>query len=98
MKNSLEYSILIAQHLHHQGQESWSTKILKREKRMLLMYHMDSTLEDDFYTTDDSDVTRQAPKPIELQTQLTSSFTILTCPKPPQQTQQKLHHHNLSML
>ena len=61
---------------------------------MLLMYHMDGTLVDNCYTTDALNVTRQALNTVELHTQLTSSLTMLICPKHPQQTQQKLQHHN----
>ena len=58
------------------------------------MYQMYGTLVDTRYTTDALNVTRQALNPIELQTQLTSSLTMLICPKHPQQTQQKFQHLN----
>ena len=67
---------------------------LKREQHMLLMDNMDGTLANHCYTTDDSNDTLQAPKGIENQKYLTSSLTILTCPRHPQQMQHQFHHQN----
>ena len=72
-------------------------EILKIEQHMLPMDHTDGTLEEHRYTTDYSNYTLQAPNLRELQTQLISSFTIFTCPKPPHQIRQQLQHHKLSM-
>ena len=58
------------------------------------MDQMNGKLTDHNYTTDASNVTRQAPKPKELQTQLNSSLTIFTCTKPPQDMQQKFQYQN----
>ena len=62
INNFLAYSTLITHHLHHQEQESWSTTSLKREKHMLLMDYMDSTLAYHLYIKDSFNVKLQAPK------------------------------------
>ena len=90
----MAYSTLIAQNLHHQEQESWSTTILNREQHIILMDNLNGTLADPRYPTYDSNVTRQEQKSIELQTHLTSTLTFLTCPKTPQQIHQQFKDHN----
>ena len=97
MNNSLTYSASIAHHFHTQEQESWSITILKRYQHIIPMDLIDGKWAEHHYTTDTSNVTWQAPKLKELQTQLTSFLTILTFSKFHQQMNQQLQNQNLSV-
>ena len=97
MNNSLAYSPSSAHHLYHQDQEPWSMTSLKREQHMPLMDYIGDIFAEHNYTTDASNLIWQTPNQREIQTQLTSDITISTYPKPPQQMQHQLQHHNWSV-